>query len=232
MDNITRKNKTLYIDGPRCIGYEEAYETQLEYLRLCYETGGEDNFLMVLEHPPVITVGRSGGEDDILLPRSTLERKGVELRATNRGGRATLHCPGQLVIYPIINLAARGKDLHRYLRDLENWLIALLDGFGIDAGADSPHTGVWVGEGKIASIGIAVKHWISYHGIALNVNNDLSLFDTIVPCGLNGVHMTSMSEVLGEEMDLTTVAERSTETFAVLFGFPECKQVGGWEFYK
>ena len=136
----------------------------------------------------------------------------------------TCHGPGQLVAYPIISLRAR-PDLHRYLRDLEAWLVDVCRGYGVDAHADSPHTGVWVhgrspaaGDRKIASIGIAVRRWVTYHGVALNVCTDLGLFDLIVACGLAGVEMTSMEKELGTAPPLSEVAERAAARFAEHFG--------------
>lgn len=212
--------RVLHVSGPERVGYEAAYERQRELVGRCLDSGGQDNYLMLVEHPPVITIGRSSEGEDLLAGAQILEERGVELVQTNRGGKATFHGPGQLVIYPIIDLRARGRDLHRYLRDLETWLIRLLDSYGIDAGTNPPHTGVWVEERKVASIGIAVRRWISYHGIALNLNNDMSFFDLIVPCGLPDVQMESMSGLLGRELDFEQVARRAVRMFREDFDFP------------
>jgi lipoate-protein ligase B len=136
---------------------------------------------------------------------------------TNRGGEVTLHAPGQLVAYPIISLTERGRSLHRYLRDLEAWLVDLCRSYGVAAHADSPQTGVWVEGRKIASIGIAARRWVTYHGVALNVSTDLSLFGLIVPCGLRDVVMTSLERELGGAPSLTEVAARAAEMFAARF---------------
>jgi lipoyl(octanoyl) transferase len=122
-----------------------------------------------------------------------------------------------MVAYPILNLRERGRDLHRYLRDLEQWLVKLCQGYGVDAHADSPHTGVWVEDRKIASIGIAARQWVSYHGIALNVTTDLEFFDLIVPCGQPDCPMTSLLAETGEERTLEDVAADAAEVFAEHF---------------
>jgi len=217
-------NRLLRVSGPERLGYERALAAQMELLERCHAGDGRENFLMPVEHPPVITVGRSGGRADVLADAAALKRRAVEVVETNRGGKVTFHGPGQLVAYPVLDLRARERDLHRYLRDLEKWLIGLLRGYGIEAGVNPPHTGVWVDEAKIASIGIAVRHWISYHGIALNVSNDLSFFDLIVPCGMPRVRMTSMAELLGREPELDEVAVRGAREFAATFGFERVSQ--------
>lgn len=215
--------RTLYVIGPETLPYRQAFEAQERLLARCLESERAENFLMLLEHPPVITVGRSGGAEEVLAAADQLRARGLEVVETNRGGRVTLHAPGQLVMYPIVDLKALGADLHRYLRGLEEWLARLAGAFGIEAGANPPHTGLWVGDRKIASIGIAVRRWVAYHGVALNVSNDLSFFKLIVPCGLRGVQMTSMAELLCEPPSLCEVAARAAEMFAEDLGFDEVR---------
>jgi len=205
--------------GPERMPFEDAFCVQLSLRDACIAAPAPGvNYLMLVEHPPTITVGRRGGTEDILVDRGRLAELGVALFETNRGGRATYHGPGQLVVYPIVDLRRRGRDLHRYLRELEGWLVALCRSYGVPAHADSPHTGVWVEDRKIASIGIAVRRWVAYHGVALNVTTELSHFDLIVPCGLQNVRMTSLERELGAAPAFEAVAERAAHMFAERFG--------------
>ena len=171
--------------------------------------------LVLLEHPPVFTLGRGGDERYLLNPGQ------VPVHRVGRGGEVTFHGPGQLVGYPILDLKRHGKDVHRYLRPLEGVLIATLAAWGITATRRDGLTGVWVGTDKIASIGIGVRRWVTFHGFALNVNTDLSYFSAIVPCGLPGVRMTSMQELLKEELPLDTVQSTIVRSFARIFGHQE-----------
>jgi lipoyl(octanoyl) transferase len=161
-----------------------------------------DDQLLLLEHEPVYTIGRTPDQSSLLgaahLPHP--------LFAINRGGQATYHGPGQLMGYPIIDLRKCGQDLHKYLRWLERLLIDLLAKYGIAASRRELLTGVWVGDRKIASIGVGVRHWITMHGFALNVSGDLSPFNHIVPCGINNVAMTSMEKEMGAAFSVTRVA--------------------------
>ena len=171
--------------------------------------------LVLLEHPPVFTLGRGGDERYLLNPGQ------VPVHRVGRGGEVTFHGPGQLIGYPILDLKQNGKDVHRYLRLLEDVVIATLAAWGITATRRDGLTGVWVGTDKIASIGIGVRRWVAFHGFALNVNTDLSYFSAIVPCGLPGVHMTSMQELLKEELPLDTVQSAMVRSFARTFGHQE-----------
>lgn len=158
------------------------------------ETG---DWLLYPDHPSVLTVGRSPSEGNLRADAATLATLGVEVFEVPRGGDVTWHGPGQLVGYPIVGLDRVGRDLHRWLRTLEEALIRVLAGHGIVSDRSPGRTGVWVGERKIASIGVAVRRWVGYHGFALNVHPDLSAFSLIHPCGLKGVEMTSMALELG-----------------------------------
>jgi len=159
--------------------------------------------LLLLEHEPVYTIGRTPDKSSLLgsahLPHP--------LFAINRGGQATYHGPGQLMGYPIIDLRRCGQDLHRYLRWLEQLLIELLAHYGIAASRRESLTGVWIDQRKIASIGVGVRHWITMHGFALNVCGDLSPFNYIIPCGINGVAMTSMEKETGNTYSVVDVAK-------------------------
>ena len=210
---------SLRVIAMRGAGYDAVYRRQLELRERCIESGGLENYLMVVEHLPVITVGRRGRMEDVLLSRERLAEKGIELVETNRGGMVTFHGPGQLVLYPIIDLKRRGRDLHRYLRELESWLVNVCIEYGVAAHTAPPHTGVWVENRKIASIGIAVRRWVAYHGVALNVSTDLSYFDMIVPCGLREAQMTSLQQECGLSLTCEEVAERAVPGFRNAFGF-------------
>jgi lipoate-protein ligase B len=203
--------------GLRRAAFADAFRAQVRLRDDCIASDGARNYLMLVEHPPTITIGRSGGRGDVLAGAARLAERGVEVAETNRGGEVTYHGPGQLVIYPIVSLRRRGRDLHRYLRDLEAWLIALCGHYGVGAGVNPPHTGVWVDRRKIASIGIAVRRWVAYHGVALNVCTDLEQFELIVPCGLPAVTMTSLERELGEAPALAEVADRAAALFAERF---------------
>jgi lipoate-protein ligase B len=208
----------LRVYGLRRMPYGEALRMQLRLRDECIRTGGHAQCLMLVEHPPVITIGRSGDEGDLLFERHKRAGRGVEVVECSRGGRITYHGPGQMVAYPIVHLGSRGRDLHRYLRDLEQWVVRLCRSYSVEAHADGPQTGVWVGERKIASIGIACRRWVTYHGVALNVSTDLADFDLIVPCGLQGVTMTSIEREAGHAPPLEDVSRRAAAMFAQDFG--------------
>ena len=179
-----------------------------------YKNECEDT-LLLLEHPPVFTLGRGGNERNIFTPRD------VPVHRVGRGGDATFHGPGQLVGYPILHLGSHGRDVHAYLRRIEAVLIEVLAQHQIHAYREPGLTGVWVDKGKIASIGVGVRHWVTYHGFALNVATDLRYFDDIVPCGLDGVRIVSMSSLRGQAISVTTVEPHVVETFARFFGYKE-----------
>jgi lipoyl(octanoyl) transferase len=184
------------------IGYLAGLRLQEERLDDCLTRGEES--VILLEHEPVYTIGR-------LLDKSSLravDHLPYPVFETNRGGQATYHGPGQLVGYPILDLRARGRDLHGYLRKLEDLLIDLLEEFGIPGSKIDGKTGVWVQDRKIASIGVGVRRWVTMHGFALNVASDLSGFLSIIPCGISGVQMTSISKESGAEISLETVREK------------------------
>jgi lipoyl(octanoyl) transferase len=186
------------------IGYETGLQIQQERLHACVNDGKE--CVLLLEHEPVYTIGRLLDKSSLRVV-STLPYPVFE---TNRGGQATYHGPGQLVGYPIIDLRTRGRDLHCYLRRLETLLIELLKVFQIPARQIEGKTGVWVEDRKIASIGVGVRKWVTMHGFALNVSSDLEGFLNIVPCGISGVRMTSVSIESKREVPLNEVLETLT----------------------
>ena len=182
--------------------FADALLLQEELLAQKREDRSLEDELLLLEHEPVYTIGRTSDKSSLLgsthLPHP--------LFAINRGGQATYHGPGQLMGYPIIDLRRCGQDLHRYLRWLEQLLIELLANYGITAWQREALTGVWIEHRKIASIGVGVRHWITMHGFALNVCGDLSPFNYIIPCGINNVSMTSMEKETGKAFSVVDVA--------------------------
>jgi len=174
--------------------------------------------LLLLQHPPVFTIGRFRGEEDILVPPETLAQEGIAVFHTNRGGGSTYHGPGQLVGYPIINLKENGLGVREYIWKLEAVIIKLLLALGIQGHRVAEYPGVWVGEKKVCSIGIHVSHYITTHGFALNVTNDLRYFEYIRPCGLASGVITSVSELLGHRVGVETVIGKLLRSFSETFG--------------
>lgn len=203
-------------------GYVEILELQRSLCRQRIAGEISDDVLLLVEHEPVITLGRGTRAGSLPLPPAELERRGVGVFEVERGGDVTFHGPGQLVGYPIIDLRQHREDLHWYLRRLEAGLITGLGTLGIEAGPNPGLTGVWTRGRKLASIGIHVKQWVTFHGFALNVNTDLSSFDLIVPCGIRDVVMTSVSRELGRE-DAGTLWEETRG--AVIAGMAEALQL-------
>ncbi len=176
--------------------YAEVLELQRDLRRRRIEGELGEDVLLLVEHPPVITLGRGTRPSSLPIAPAELERRGVEVFEVERGGDVTFHGPGQLVGYPILDLRGHREDLHWYLRSLEDVLIQALGELGIEADRNPGLTGVWTAGRKIASIGIHVKQWVTLHGFALNVTTDLDPFDLIVPCGIRQVVMTSVAAEL------------------------------------
>ena len=197
--------------------YEAAWKAQdaLVAKRIANEIS---DTLVFTEHEPVYTVGlRSGAEANLVWDPAHLAREGIEVVKTNRGGDITYHGPGQIVGYPIIDLSPH-KDLHEYLRLLEQVMINTVGSFGLTATRREGKTGIWVGTRKVAAIGVAVRRWVAYHGFALNVNANLSHFQGIVPCGISATEgtVTSLQAELGRELDLAAVKNRLAIEFGEL----------------
>jgi lipoate-protein ligase B len=186
------------------VDYQKALELQLYLLekRIKQEI---DDVLLLLQHPPTFTIGRNKNAEHLLVDPGELSKKGIHFEVISRGGDITYHGPGQLVGYPILDLNKLNRDVHKYLRNLEEMIILALQDFDIMAVRRKGLAGVWVSGKKIASIGVGIKRWITYHGFALNVNTDLSYFQMIVPCGIEGVSVTSMKEMIGEKEDLDII---------------------------
>ena len=199
------------------VDYLEARELQLTLLEKVHG-GAEPNTMLLLEHPHVYTKGRLSKQTDVLLPEEELAAKGIPVYETDRGGQVTYHGPGQLVVYPIINLREWGGPV-KYVRALEQVVIATLADMGITANYESGNTGVWTDQGKIAAIGVKISRGIAFHGLALNVNTDLSLYQNIIPCGIADRSVTSMAAILGEPVDLELVRYGMVYQFGREFGF-------------
>ena len=180
--------------------------------------GFEEDVLLFVEHPHVYTLGRGAKEEHVLAAAA------VPVHRTSRGGDVTYHGPGQLVVYPIVDLRSKlRKDVHRYVRNLELCAIRTLSSFCVTSERRPPHTGIWIQDRKIAAIGLAVRRCITFHGLALNVNTDLGYFHRIVPCGLSWAQVTSMKQELGAEQDLDEVRGRFLDHFATVFGYADVK---------
>ena len=192
------------------IPYNEAYALQRELWRKRVADEIPDQ-LLLLEHPPVITLGRGAKSEHLLASAERLRALMVEVVETDRGGDITYHGPGQLVGYPILDLKPDRMDVLRYLRDLEEVLIRALGRLDIEGQRRTGCTGVWVEDRKIAAIGVKISRWVTYHGFALNVSTDLSAFDLIVPCGLCGVRVTSIAQELGYSPPWEEISQLASE---------------------
>lgn len=200
------------------VPYGEALELQRSIARDRISGAISQDVLLLMEHPPVVTLGRSSKEKNLTASPEFLQSRGVELFEVERGGDVTFHGPGQLVGYPIIDLKRHRQDLHWYLRSIEQALINSLADYGIPGERNTSYTGVWTRGKKIASIGVHARDWVTWHGFALNVTTELSYFNLIVPCGIDGVVMTSIARELGvENVSARDVTERVTAKFADAF---------------
>jgi lipoyl(octanoyl) transferase len=207
------------------MAYGEALELQREVARQRISGELAEDLLLLVEHPPVVTLGRSSKEKNLMSSPAFLASRGVELFEVERGGDVTFHGPGQLVGYPIIDLKRHRLDLHWYLRSVEEALIRTLSRYGIPAERSTGYTGVWTAGRKIASIGVHARDWVTWHGFALNVATDLSYFDLIVPCGIQDVEMTSIakemalrSEPVPDDLDVDSVGDAAAVEFGDVFG--------------
>lgn len=208
--------KGVWIDVPGKTDYEEMYHVQ-EILRGKRQQDETQDLAILLEHSPCITIGRSGGYHNLLANNATLNEHGITIHETSRGGDITYHGPGQLVCYPILSLMDEERDLHLYARRMEEVMIRTLSVFGIEAARKPEFPGVWVGNSKIGAIGIAVRKWVTMHGISLNVCPDLDHFSFIVPCGITSHSVTSMAEVLKRPVDIDTVRAEMRKQFSEIF---------------
>ena len=215
---------TLNVYKIGLVPYKDALDLQMRLLEK-RKNGEIGDTLLLLEHPPTFTIGRKGNKGHLLINERYLSERGIHFEEISRGGDITFHGPGQLVGYPIIDLNAQGRDVHKYLRGLEEFIVSILKDLDIKAMRIEGLTGVWVDGHKIASIGVGVKRWITYHGFALNVNTDLSYFDMIVPCGIPDVRMTSIKGWLEEkeEIDMEDIEEAAIKSFIKTFNFDNAR---------
>lgn len=214
MSDVEKTAPSFWVVQAGTVEYDAAVALQ-ERLHAARRAGTIEDTLLLLEHPAVITLGRSAHAENLLVDPVALERRGVQVREAARGGDVTYHGPGQIVGYPIMDLAGHRKDVHWYLRNLEETLIQVLTQFGIVGGRVKGLTGVWVGDEKVAAIGIGVRGWVTWHGFALNVSTEMDAFRMIVPCGISDRGVTSLERLLGEP-----VAEEAVVA-AILAGFGE-----------
>jgi lipoyl(octanoyl) transferase len=182
------------------------------------QAGNISDTLLLLEHDPVFTLGRNARAEHVLFPEAELRARGFEVFETGRGGDVTYHGPGQVVGYPILDLAPDRCDVHRYVRDLEEVLIRTCADYGVSAGRVPGMTGAWVGEAKIGAIGVRIARWVTSHGFAFNVAGDTSPFGLIVPCGIRGRGVTSLERLLGRAVAVDAVTDRLATHLAAVFG--------------
>ena len=229
---VNQKNKNIQLIELGCKGYQEALAIQEKLFnniidvkrnnRKQQTTIPTENYLLWVEHPPVITLGKSGKGKHLLLDENQLKQKGIEYYPTNRGGDITFHGRGQIVGYPILDLDNFFTDIHKYLRMLEEAVILTLKDYEIKAERSPGETGVWLDVGtpfarKICAMGVKASRWVTMHGFALNVNTDLRYFDYIVPCGIQGKAVTSIAKEQGRAVSLSEVKEKLKRNLAALF---------------
>jgi lipoyl(octanoyl) transferase len=229
---LKAKEKTILVqelgqmDYATCWALQEEKFAQIiarkRALRNGTSTTPTENVLYFVEHPPVITLGKSGDVANLLISETALQSRGVHFHKTNRGGDITFHGPGQLVGYPLLDLDHFFTDIHRYLRLLEEVIISTIAEYGLEGHRSEGETGVWLGPDtpdarKICAMGVRASRWVTMHGFALNVNTDLSYFDFIIPCGIQGKKVTSIAKELGHDVPLAEVQEKLMKHFANQF---------------
>ena len=211
------KSKGCRVFNLDTVGFAEASHLQSELIELRL-AGRIPDVILFLQHPPVLTIGAFGGEQNVIISQDVLKREGISIAHTDRGGDITYHGPGQLVGYLILDLKARGRDVHQYVHDLEEVVIRTLGDYSINAHRDPDYPGIWVGQEKICALGIRVVHWVTKHGFALNISNDLTPFSYINPCGITDRGTTSMQKVLGQKPKIGEVTNSIMRHFSAVFG--------------
>lgn len=218
--------KTLKVMDLGKKDYSSTYRLQLELVEKRIKNEIEDVLIFVEHDPPVITLGRSAKREHLLVLPDELERLGIEIAEIDRGGDITYHGPGQLVCYPIFDLKQHVKDLHLVLRLYEEIMLKTIESYGLAGQSIEGYTGAWVGKKKIGAIGIAVRQWVTYHGLAFNVNPELGHFSLIVPCGIRDYGVTSLQCLLDYPVDFSGVKERILREFARIFQFAALSKEG------
>ena len=201
------------------VRYADALELQAQ-LVADRQAGRIGDTLLLLEHEPVFTLGRNARRENVLLAEDVLRARGFEVFEVGRGGDVTYHGPGQVIGYPILDLSPDRRDVHRYVRDLEEVMIRVCTDYGIAASRIAGLTGAWVGDAKIGAIGVRIARWVTSHGFAFNVANDLAPFGFIVPCGIRERGVTSLEQVLGRPVEVEEAMSRLTGRFREVFGVP------------
>jgi len=217
IENIGQKPTANIVDCGK-ISYEDAFDLQRKLVD--YRSRSEiDDTLILLEHFPVFTANRDVSFQNILATAELLQKKGIAVCKTDRGGDVTYHGPGQIVGYSIMDLKSQGRDVHAYVRKMEQMIIDTLADYGIKSEQDERHPGVWVGNNKICAVGIAIKpDWISMHGFALNVEPNMEHYGMIVACGIADKGVTSMKAVLGFSLDIQSVKETLIQHYCMVYG--------------
>lgn len=215
MSDSPRRSVEL-LQFPHRMSYAEVYAMQVKR-RCAVERGEAGNTLFIVEHEPVITLGRNFQPSSLLHSRGSLIGSGIDVREVDRGGDATYHGPGQLVAYPILNLEQWTPSIKWYLRALEDVIIRMLACYGIQGERLEGYTGVWVDGAKVAAIGVGLHNWVTFHGVAINVDPDMSHFRLIIPCGIADKPVTSLKALLGTPPPLSTVSEDFIESFKEVF---------------
>ena len=217
VSSATKNRELLLLDLGRT-RYEPAWNLQKEMVTARADSRIPD-CLLVTEHEPVLTMGRGTDRCNLLATPEQLSKRGVDLYEIERGGDITFHGPGQSVLYPIVDLRNRRRDVRRFLRDMEQFVIRALADLGLDAGIREGLTGIWVDDHKVGAIGVAVSRWITYHGVAINVNTDLDYFKLINPCGITEYPVGSISQLVGREIKLAHFNDLLVYHFAGHFGY-------------
>lgn len=211
---MTERELDIFLLGS--IAYSEALNLQKE-LHEQILSGERRSTLLLLEHPPVITLGKHASSDDVLVTTEDLEQAGIDLERVDRGGEATAHEPGQLVIYALLDLKLFNLGAKAFVNKLEDSIIELLGAYSLAAQRDEAFPGVWVGREKVCSVGIRISRGVSYHGMALNVSNSLETFTKIIPCGIQDRKLNTISRLLGKSVSLSEAADRFVKIFCAKF---------------